>query len=381
MNLPPLSLYVHIPWCVRKCPYCDFNSHAAQGQLPEEPYINALVADLRHEATRQQGRPLHSVFIGGGTPSLFSAPAIDRILTEIDRTLGLPADIEITLEANPGAVDQQRFSEYRASGINRISLGVQSFDNAALKALGRIHNSDNAHDALRTIKKAGFERWNIDLMHGLPGQSVEAAMLDLKTAFQFEPSHLSWYQLTIEPNTAFYSNTPTLPDDDELATIQDAGVDLLAANGLKQYEVSAYAQPMQQCQHNLNYWGFGDYLAIGAGAHGKVSYAANDHLSVERYWKTRVPDTYISSLNKEADHRFVDGEDRIFEFMLNALRLNDGFSLGSFSERTGFSSERIQRPVQTLMDKGLLEHRKEHIAATAQGQRFLNDVIGHFLES
>ena len=287
--LPPLALYVHIPWCVRKCPYCDFNSHAAGPNLPEDEYVAALLADLDQDLAQAQGRELTSIFFGGGTPSLFSASALGRILEGVERRIGFAGDIEITLEANPGTFEQAKFSAYRRLGINRLSIGVQSFQSAQLKALGRIHDGDEAIRAADMARAAGFDNFNLDLMHGLPGQDVAAALDDLRTAIAQAPTHLSWYQLTMEPNTVFWNQPPELPEDDTLWDIQEAGQALLAEHGFVQYETSAYARDNQRARHNLNYWTFGDFLGIGAGAHAKLSSADGQ---VRRSWKTTSSTTY-----------------------------------------------------------------------------------------
>lgn len=375
----PAGIYIHIPWCVRKCPYCDFNSHEFSGALQEDEYILALEHDISAEANRFKGREISSVFFGGGTPSLFSAASINRILDLVITNFQLAPNVEVTLEANPGTVEHGKFSAFQAAGVNRISLGVQSFDDNHLRALGRIHSANEAQRAIGSIIDAGFERWNIDLMHGLPGQTQEQAIGDLEKALSFEPSHVSWYQLTIEPNTVFYSTKPSLPNDDILADIQDTGHALLASNGLKQYEVSAYAMAGQRCQHNLNYWQFGDYAALGAGAHGKLSASHSNRLTVDRYWKQRQPNTYITDANKQAGSRTLREQDLIFEFMLNALRLLEGFDIQMFEARTGLPFSSIAADIDQLVAEGLLGIEQHRIAATAMGQRFLNDVTARFL--
>lgn len=380
MNPAATGLYVHIPWCIKKCPYCDFNSHAHHGALPELEYLQALERDILYQANLFQGRSITSVFIGGGTPSLFSASGIDKLLGLINRYFSLAAGAEITLEANPGAVEQQRFKDYRSAGINRISLGVQSFSDAALQALGRVHNAGDAMNAIDTVKRSGFERWNIDLMHGLPEQTPADALHDLQLAIDASASHISWYQLTIETNTAFYNSPPQLPDEDVLADIQDAGQELLRTHGLEQYEVSAYAAASQQCQHNLNYWKFGDYAAIGAGAHGKIS-AQNEGqpLNIQRFWNTRQPDNYINAKQGIAGQRELSVEDSAFEFMLNALRLNDGFDQHLFEQGTGQAIDSVSQTLASLCDRELLKQTDECFAATEMGRRYLNDVVAEFL--
>ena len=290
-TLPPLALYVHIPWCVKKCPYCDFNSHAAGPNLPEQDYVAALLADLEQELPAVHNRPLSSIFIGGGTPSLFSASAIGQLLEGVAQRISFAPEIEITLEANPGTFEQDKFTAYRALGINRLSIGIQSFQDDKLKALGRIHGAEEALRAAEMARKAGFDNYNLDLMHGLPGQSLSDALFDLQTAMAQQPTHLSWYQLTIEPNTHYYSAPPQLPEDELLWDIQETGQALLADAGFMQYEVSAYAQPGRQARHNLNYWQFGDFIGIGAGAHGKLS---TPNGLIYRNWKTRLPKDYLN---------------------------------------------------------------------------------------
>lgn len=385
LRLPPLSLYIHIPWCVRKCPYCDFNSHQSDTELPEDEYIDALIQDLDADAPLAQGRPLTSIFFGGGTPSLFSAQAIGRILDHAEQRIGFAPDIEITLEANPGTFEQARFTDYRHAGINRLSIGIQSFADQQLAALGRIHDGKAALKAIDTARRAGFDNVNVDLMHGLPEQSLSAAMADLDTALGFSPEHLSWYQLTIEPNTVFYNKPPILPVDDTLADIQDAGHERLTTAGFNRYEVSAYAHG-PQARHNLNYWQFGDYLGIGAGAHGKMTQPEQD--LVFRQWKTRQPDRYLAAPNTPARfaNPYAAGREELpadklpLEFLLNALRLSDGCPPEHFAERTGLSLSALEPQWQQLRQRGLVVPSQQRIAATYLGQRFLNDVLGAFSE-
>ncbi|MEH6548644.1 MAG: radical SAM family heme chaperone HemW [Pseudomonadales bacterium] len=372
---PPLSLYVHIPWCVRKCPYCDFNSHAANGELPEALYIERLLVDFEAEVSQSYGRPLQSIFIGGGTPSLFSAGAIADLLDGINRLATLAEDVEITLEANPGTWEQERFSAYRAAGVNRLSLGVQSFNDGSLKQLGRIHDSSQAHLAIAAARKAGFDNLNIDLMHGLPNQTRQQAIDDLETALDYAPWHLSWYQLTIEPNTEFYSRPPVLPNDDSLADIEMAGMDILSQQGLHQYEVSAYAKEGKASQHNLNYWQFGDYFGIGAGAHGKLSHPDG---KIERRWKTRAPKDYLSRDTKlMAGNKILAEEDLALEFLMNALRLKQGVADTLLAERTGIELDSIKHTRAELIKDGLLQNGTQ-LATTELGYRFLDSVLGRF---
>ena len=377
MVLPPLGLYIHLPWCERKCPYCDFNSHEAL-EIPENDYIDALLRDLEADLALAGVRPADTLFIGGGTPSLFSAGAIERLLREIRRLLPLSPDFEATMEANPGSAEAQKFAAFREAGINRLSLGVQSFEDAQLQALGRVHDSRQAHAALGFARAAGFASFNIDLMHGLPGQTEASALDDLHAALGHKPTHLSWYQLTIEPNTVFYKRPPVLPLDDELADIQAAGEQLLTAAGYRQYEVSAWCLPGYECRHNRNYWEFGDYLGIGAGAHGKLT--APDG-AVTRYAKRRQPLDYMASYDHgfTKDSRVLNRGDLVGEFMLNALRLNDGFQLGLFAARTGLEPTALEPQLGQLCEQGLLMRQERGVSATTRGRRFLDSVVAEFL--
>jgi putative oxygen-independent coproporphyrinogen III oxidase len=375
--LPPLALYIHIPWCVRKCPYCDFNSHAAGPQLPEEEYVDALLADLDIDLQHVHGRPLTSIFFGGGTPSLFSDRALGRLLEGVERRIAFAPDIEITLEANPGTFEQAKFKGYRALGINRLSIGVQSFQEAKLKALGRIHDGGEAIRAADMARAAGFDNFNLDLMHGLPEQSIEDALFDLRTAIAQAPTHLSWYQLTMEPNTVFWNQPPVLPEDDLLWDIQEAGQALLAAEGYAQYEVSAYAQPGKQARHNLNYWTFGDFLGIGAGAHAKLS---TPHGRILRTWKTRLPKDYLDPGKAyQAGERVLDSDELPFEFLMNVLRLTEGAPAELFSQRTGLSLQQLEQARREAERRGLLRGDDTRLVATAKGQLFLNDLLQLFL--
>lgn len=382
--LPPLSLYVHIPWCVRKCPYCDFNSHEAKGDIPEADYVAALIADLQADLPQVQGRKLSSIFFGGGTPSLFSAAAIGEILNAADQQIGFEPDIEITLEANPGTFEQARFHGYRSAGVNRLSIGIQSFNNQQLSALGRIHDRASAITAASSARNAGFDNFNLDLMHGLPGQSVEAALADLKLALALNPTHLSWYQLTIEANTAFYKQPPLLPDEDILGDIQEQGHQLLTAAGFNHYEVSAYAQPKRQSRHNLNYWQFGDYLGIGAGAHSKITQADSGHIL--RQSKTRAPGDYLTR-NRKTPGNFIATSEAIapqelpLEFLMNALRLVDGVPFELFQQRTGADFAAVATQWHKLVAKGLLQPAEKQLATTPLGFRFLNTVLGELAEA
>ncbi len=382
--LPPLSLYVHIPWCVRKCPYCDFNSHTNKGDaLPENDYVDALLADLAIEASSEklQGRQLVSIFFGGGTPSLFSAPAIARILDGAERLIGFAPSIEITLEANPGTVEQQKFKGFREAGINRLSIGIQSFNDAHLERLGRIHNGAEALSAIGIARHAGFDNINLDLMHGLPEQTPEQAIADLQQAIDLQPEHLSWYQLTIEPNTAFHSHPPLLPVENTLERIQNQGNKLLNSKGFSAYEISAYARPQRQSQHNCNYWQFGDYLGIGAGAHGKIT-AVNEK-KILRTRKTRQPNDYLSRFAAGNDYlaeQFsLDSAELPLEFLINALRLKQGVPSTLFTERTAIPLKAIATHWQTLEGKGLVEPLSTGwLRCTALGHRFLDSLLAEF---
>ena len=376
-ELPPLSLYIHIPWCVRKCPYCDFNSHAGGPQLPEDDYVEALLADLQQDLQHVHGRPLTSIFFGGGTPSLFSANALGRLLDGVEQRINFTTGIEITLEANPGTFEQAKFRDYRSLGINRLSIGVQSFDAAKLKALGRIHDGAEAIRAADMARAAGFDNFNLDLMHGLPGQSIDDALQDLRTAIAQSPAHLSWYHLTMEPNTQFWSQPPQLPEEDTLWDIQQAGQQLLATEGYAQYEVSAYAKPGRQARHNLNYWQFGDFLGIGAGAHAKLS---SPRGAIQRSWKTRQPKDYLAA-GKDfiAGQRLLSAEELPFEFLMNALRLNQGVASELFSQRCGLPLECLASARALAESRGLLERDPQRLCASREGQLFLNDLLQYFL--
>ena len=377
LELPPLAAYVHIPWCVRKCPYCDFNSHAAGASLPEDAYVEALLADLDADLEQIQSRRLTSIFFGGGTPSLFSASALARILDGMRQRVGFAEDIEITLEANPGTFEQAKFRDYRSLGINRLSIGVQSFQPAKLKALGRIHDGDEAIRAADMARAAGFDNFNLDLMHGLPEQSLEDALSDLRIAIAQQPTHLSWYQLTVEPNTEFWNKPPRLPEDETLWDIQEAGQALLAEHGYPQYETSAYAQPGRQARHNLNYWTFGDFLGLGAGAHGKWTAADGE---IYRHWKTRLPKDYLDPDKRfRAGHKQLAQDELPFEFLMNVLRLTDGVPSLMFTQRTGLSLDLLAAGRRDAEARGLLEPDPQRLVATAKGQLFLNDLLQLFL--
>jgi putative oxygen-independent coproporphyrinogen III oxidase len=377
---PPLSLYVHLPWCVRKCPYCDFNSHKAGDNAPKQRYIEALLADLERESERAEGRKLTSIFLGGGTPSLFSPDEINELLDGIRASFMLADDIEVSMEANPGTVEYGAPKGYFDAGVTRLSIGAQSFNDEMLSVLGRIHNSADISRAYLDAREGGFENINIDLMHGLPGQSIEQAMADLESAINLNPTHISWYQLTLEANTVFYARPPeNMPDDDLAYEIQDAGQALLAKHGYEQYEVSAYARNGLHCRHNMNYWLFGDYLAVGAGAHGKLT-AAN---GTYRYQKSANPMQYM--IGQEADatkitETVLAHDDLIFDFMLNALRLNAGFPEAVFVERTGVSGADLMNATASARKRGLIERDVDAIwRPTVLGQKFLNDLQAEFI--
>jgi len=376
---PPLALYVHLPWCVRKCPYCDFNSHAA-GEIPEAAYVDALLRDLEQELPAVWGRPVTSVFLGGGTPSLFSGEAIDRLLSGIRARLPLSPEAEITLEANPGTVEAGRFADYRAAGVNRLSLGVQSLDDERLRAIGRIHDAAQARAAVEAARKAGFDNLNLDLMFGLPGQDRVAGLADLQAAIALAPEHLSWYQLTLEPHTPFAAAPPPLPDEDEVASLWEAGRARLAAAGYGQYEVSAYARPGRRCRHNLNYWTFGDYLGIGAGAHGKLTDAPRGR--IRRYHKQRSPARYLETANgpgRLRGERILDAGDAVLEFMMNALRLNAGFTPALFTARTGLPWSAVAGRLDELQAEGWLETVDGAWRASERGARHLDALLARFL--
>ena len=378
--LPPLSLYIHIPWCVRKCPYCDFNSHTAAATLPEKQYLASLFADLEHDLPSVWGRPIQSIFIGGGTPSLFSAEAIDELLTGLRMRLPLEPMAEITLEANPGAIETGKFSEFRSAGINRLSIGCQSFNDQYLEKLGRIHGSQDAIKAAEMAHASGFENFNLDLMFGLPGQTPQTAMADIQQAISLAPSHISHYQLTIEPNTLFHHSPPVLPEDEANWVMQEQCEALLADAGFGHYEISAHAKQDKQSRHNLNYWRFGDYLGIGAGAHAKITSAASQDIT--RRWKIKHPDTYLSANPGKhiSGESILTRQDAAFEFMMNALRLKQGFAKTLFSERTGLAIQQISHALQQAEQAKLIKQDFASIIPTEHGWHFLNDLIALFLE-
>ncbi|MEL1266058.1 radical SAM family heme chaperone HemW [Pseudoxanthomonas putridarboris] len=378
---PPLSLYVHLPWCVRKCPYCDFNSHQGKGALPFDDYIDALLRDLDQDLPLVWGRTVHSVFFGGGTPSLFPPEAIDRFLQAASSRLRFAPGLEITLETNPGTAEHGRFDRYREAGVNRISFGIQSFDDESLKKLGRIHDSREAEHAVKLAQDAGFDNFNLDLMYALPGQSLAMAEHDLERAFALQPAHISHYQLTLEPNTIFFARPPQgIPDEDHAWNMQEHCQALLADAGYGHYEVSAYARPGRQCGHNLNYWRFGDYLGVGAGAHGKITLGATQQIL--RRWKVKHPTAYLAQAGVPQG---IGGDDDIaperrpFEYMLNVLRLHEGFALADFPACTGLPVDRIAPQLAHAERQGWLAVGPTHVVPTALGRRFTNDVVALFL--
>jgi oxygen-independent coproporphyrinogen-3 oxidase len=396
-TLPPLSLYVHIPWCVRKCPYCDFNSHELKAphnrSLPlseergltgvdpelERQYVSALIADLELALPQVWGRPVHTVFFGGGTPSLLSARALDELLSAFRARLSLAPDAEVTLEANPGTFEAKKFADFRTAGVNRLSIGIQSFDPAHLKALGRIHDDVQARAAIE-IAQASFENFNLDLMYALPGQTVEQALADIDTAIGFGPRHVSAYHLTIEPNTHFYRHPPQVPDQDMAADMQEAIEARLASAGYRHYETSAFAQPVREARHNLNYWTFGDYLGIGAGAHSKLSFADR----ILRQMRVKHPRDFLEKVSAgvpvQQEQRLA-AEELPFEFMMNALRLIDGFELRLFAERTGLPGHVLRKSLEAAERSGLIERDHLRVRPTLRGQRFLNDLLQIFLNA
>ncbi|HEY9541642.1 MAG TPA: radical SAM family heme chaperone HemW [Luteimonas sp.] len=383
---PPLSLYVHLPWCVRKCPYCDFNSHefrGAGGTPPFTQYVEALLADLDHDLPLAWGRTVHSVFFGGGTPSLFPAEAIDAFLQGASARLRFAPGLEVTLETNPGTAEHGRFEHYLAAGVNRLSFGVQTFDDAVLQRLGRIHDSAEADAAVKLARDAGYDNFNLDLMYALPGQTLAMAERDIERALALQPAHVSHYQLTLEPNTVFAARPPPgIPDEDAAWDMQERCQAMLAEAGYAQYEVSAYARPGRECAHNLNYWRFGDYLGIGAGAHGKLTLGAEQ--AIVRRWKHKHPTAYLAVAGTA---QAIGGDERIeparrpFEYMLNALRLVEGFTLARFEARTGLPRTAIAAPLEQAQANGWLELDGEHVRPTALGRRFGNDVIALFLDA
>lgn len=378
-SLPPLSLYIHYPWCVRKCPYCDFNSHALKDESSQQRYLQALIDDLTLDLPSVWGRPIESIFFGGGTPSLIEPELLADFISQLRALLNLKADTEITLEANPGTAEQQCFHDFQAAGINRLSIGIQSFNDDKLSALGRIHSGAEAVSAVEMAKRAGFDSINLDLMFGLPGQSLKEAEADLAQALQLSPQHISYYQLTIEPNTAFAHAPPVCPDDDLIWQMQQQGIEQLAHGGFERYEISAYAQKGERCRHNLNYWNFGDYLGVGAGAHAKITMP--QPFSVERCWKVRQPERYISGANCEdriSGTRILERSDLVLEFMMNALRLVDGFDESLFEAHTGLPLAEISGSLNEAVEKGMIQREDGRIVPTQLGIDYLNDLLQMF---
>jgi oxygen-independent coproporphyrinogen-3 oxidase len=379
-SLPPLALYIHFPWCVQKCPYCDFNSHELKNSLDEKNYINALINDLEQELPLFWGRSISSIFMGGGTPSLFSPESIDQLLSALRARLTFAPDIEITMEANPGTIELGKFKEFSAAGINRLSIGIQSFSDDKLKSLGRIHGRKEAIRAAELAHDAGFNSFNLDLMYGLPNQSLQQAVDDIETAIALEPKHLSHYQLTIEPNTFFHHQPPVTPDDDMLWEMQNACQESLARHGYEQYEISAYAKDGCQCQHNLNYWQFGDYLGIGAGAHGKLTNAPEQKIT--RSWKVKQPQDYLNNAATEkriSGQKILTRDDASFEFMMNTLRLNQGFETALFQQHVGLPISSVEKSLQQAEEKGWINWDINRIQPTNAGLQYLNTLLELFI--
>ncbi|MCG7530927.1 radical SAM family heme chaperone HemW [Psychrobium sp. MM17-31] len=380
LQLPPLSLYIHIPWCVQKCPYCDFNSHALKTDIPHQAYVDALLEDLDQELASVQDRQLQSIFIGGGTPSLLEPAQMKRLLDGVKEKIDCSDELEVTMEANPGTVEAGRFKLFQAAGVNRISIGVQSFQEDKLTILGRIHDGNEAVNAAVQANSLALRSYNIDLMHSLPKQGVGDALSDLKQAIELAPPHLSWYQLTIEPNTQFHSKPPTIPDDEVLADIFDAGRQALIDAGYVQYEISAFAKPGYQCQHNLNYWRFGDYIGIGCGAHGKITDVKQN--KIWRTSKVKHPKGYLDPAKDYTFDRWsIDEEDIALEYFMNRLRLVEPCPRNEFSHYTGLSEQAIANPMNKAIDKGLIEQSESHWQVTPLGQRFLNELLNIFMEN
>jgi oxygen-independent coproporphyrinogen-3 oxidase len=379
-NLPPLSLYIHFPWCIQKCPYCDFNSHKASGILPENQYIDALLADLAQDIAQfSETRPIQSIFMGGGTPSLFSAQHIQHLLEGVQKQLDFADDIEITLEANPGTFESEKFTDYRAIGINRLSIGIQSFHEQHLKRLGRIHSAQEAIRAVTIAQQAGFENLNLDLMFGLPESSEQDSINDVRQAITLQPSHISFYQLTLEPNTYFHKYPPVLPEDDAIFNSQLACQELLAQHGYLQYEISAYAQADKQCSHNLNYWSFGDYLGIGAGAHGKIT--QNTPHNIVRTTKPKQPEQYLKQDKSKRFAHAINSNDLALEFVMNNLRLKGGFSLDIYTQRTGLSAQTLEPALTHCLNQGLLVQHQQQYYCSEKGWHFLDSILEKFLGS
>ena len=378
LKLPPISLYIHIPWCIEKCPYCDFNSHKLRGEIPEQDYLHALLEDLSKDLAYVQGRLLETIFIGGGTPSLLSAAGIGWLLTEIEKKIPFKENIEITLEANPGAIENQKIADFKDAGINRFSFGVQSFQQEKLTKLGRIHGVEEAKTAAKQAHHVGMKTFNLDLMHGLPDQSLNDALSDLQTAINLKPTHLSWYQLTIEPNTQYFSHPPELPEDEVLWDIQEKGQQLLAANGYLQYEISGYSKVGFECLHNLNYWRFGDYIGIGCGAHGKLTLPLQN--KILRTTKIKHPKGYLDPTRAYLDElTTVEKNDLAFEYMINRMRLFETIPFTEFEDFTGLSIHSVNQPIQNAITKNLLIEDEDSWKVTPLGHRYLNELLTLFM--
>ena len=378
MTLPPLSLYIHIPWCIKKCPYCDFNSHAVKSDTPEAAYIDTLLNDLTEDLQRYAiTRPISSIFIGGGTPSLFAPESFERLLSGIKQRIALIPDIEITLEANPGTFESQKFAEFRALGINRLSIGIQSFNDVLLQKLGRVHSAKEALAAGDIAQHAGFTNFNLDLMFGLPDSNPEDSINDVKTAINLKPTHLSFYQLTLEPNTYFHKFPPQLPNDESIFSTQKQAQQILAEQGYHHYEVSAYSQTNRQCQHNLNYWQFGDYLGIGAGAHGKITQALPQ--SITRTFKPKSPEQYLANTHKNGGAELISSTELPLEFVMNHLRLKQGFTVDTYQARTGLSIDTLDPALSNCLKEELLIYRNNHYYCTEQGWNFMDNILEKFI--
>jgi len=375
----PLSLYIHIPWCVKKCPYCDFNSHALKNKLPEQEYIDALIDDLQHDLMHVQDRPITSIFLGGGTPSLISPAYIEQLLNRASKLVKFSTDIEITMEVNPGTIEHHNINDYQLAGINRVSLGVQSFNDQKLELLGRIHKSKETFSVIEQLHNSKLKSFNIDLMHGLPQQTISEALQDLNTALKLQPPHISWYQLTLEPNTVFYKYPPALPDDDITWEIQSQGEELLKAAGFNNYEVSAFSKPGHECQHNLNYWSFGDYLGIGAGAHAKITRL--DTMIIQRFWKTRNPKDYLAATKQYlAGSQSLSPDEIPFEYMLNRLRTFEIPNFNEYTQRTGLPLTSINGILKSADKQGFIDLTTNSLKLKPLAKRFLNDVMQLFLK-
>ena len=373
-----LSLYIHIPWCIKKCPYCDFNSHAIKADTPEAVYIDTLLIDLDQDLQRYNiTRPISSIFIGGGTPSLFSPESINRLLRGIEQRVTLKDDLEITLEANPGTFESHKFAEFRALGINRLSIGVQSFDDKLLKKLGRVHSAQEAIVAAEIAHQSGFENFNLDLMFGLPDSSPDSSKIDVATAISLKPAHISFYQLTLEPNTYFHNYPPNLPNDELIFSTQKGCQKLLADGGYQQYEVSAYSQPGLRCQHNVNYWQFGDYLGIGAGAHGKITQTLPHKIT--RSFKPKSPEQYLNNTHKNGGADVISVADLPLEFIMNHLRLKQGFTLETYQSTTGLASTTLEPALSACLQQGLISYQDNHYSCSEQGWNFMDNVLEKFM--